>query len=753
MRPCSLRVAALLVLIACPNVPADEPAKPTTSATEANPAQPAPGHSIHGESFNEGPRQEAHLMPGMGKIHFPATVARPEAQRFIDQGVGQLHSFYYLEAERSFREAAKLDPGCPIAYWGMAMANVNNAKRAKGFLKEAQKQAKTTAISRRETLYLDALAAFYREQGSDKDRRRGLLEGLESIVQAAPEDLDAKAWLAMVAWQNGQSDGMNSRQAIDSILELVLQQEPMHPGAHHYRIHLWDGAKPEQALKSAALFGKSSPGIAHSWHMPGHTYTGLKRYADAAYQQEASARVDHAAMLRERTMPFEIHNYAHNNQWLCTSLSHAGRPRDAITVARNLIDQPRDPQKNGPNDGGSAQREGRARLTEVLIRYEFWDELIALGERGAIDWTDAPIEQKDRHYSLGVAYAAKGDTDKLAKERDALHALRPAETKKDESENAKPDAPKRERQRPSGPPGLDEAIAELDGYAKLARGETDAAFVEFEKAKGMRPERLARLHLAAGHTEKAESTARDAVNRHTNEFPPLACQVEILHALGKTQEAQAAYKTLGPMLSHADADSPVAIRLAAIAESWKSGAGWTPDPTPATVDPLTADRVDVATLGPLTWSPYMAESLAGTDTEGQLWDLSGHRDRNVLVIFYLGGKCPHCLQQLTEFGKAFDALKALNTDVVAISTDDIEATRAIKHNEAGVAFPMPLIADPSKALFKSYRTYDDFEDAPLHGTFLIDGHGGVRFHRIGSDPFLDVEFIKRETERIRKLME
>jgi peroxiredoxin len=746
----------LLLLIAHPAARGDEPTKPTASATESNPAQPAPGHSIHGESFNDGPRQEAHLMPGMGKAHFPATVAAPDAQAFIDQGVAQLHSFYYLEAERSFRQAAKLDPACPIAYWGMAMSNVNNAKRAKGFLKEAQERAKKTTITPRETLYIDALAAFYREQGTDKDRRRGLLEGLESIVQSSPEDVDAKAWLAMVAWQNGQADGINSRQAIDSIIDLALQQEPMHPGAHHYRIHLWDGAKPQRALTSAALFGKSAPGIAHAWHMPGHTYTSLKRYADAAYQQEASARVDHASMLRERTMPFEIHNYAHNNQWLCTSLSNAGRPRDAITVARNLIEQPRDPQKNGPNDGGSAQREGRARIVELLIRYEFWDELISLGENGAIDWTDVPVERKNRHYSLGVAYAAKGDTEKLSQQLDALNALKPADDKdkKDAAEGDKPGEKRSGRRRnQSGPPGIDNAIAELDGYLKLARGETDAAFAEFDKAKDMRPERLARLHLAAGHAEKAEATARNAVNSHPNEFPPMACLVEILQGVGKPKEAQAAFETLAPLLAQADADSPVAARLAALVRSWKTDEGWSAHAATPPVDPLTADRVDVTTLGPLTWTPYPAESLAGVDTEGQAWDLSAHRDRNVLVIFYLGGKCAHCLQQLAEFGKAVEELKALNTDVVAISTDDLEATRAIKHNEDGVKFPMPLIADPTLALFKSYRCHDDFEQTPLHGTFLIDGRGGVRFHRIGADPFLDVEFIKNETRRVGKLMQ
>ena len=178
----------------------------------------------------------------------------------------------------------------------------------------------------------------------------------------------------------------------------------MHPGAHHYRIHLWDGVKPIRAEKSAALFAKTAPGIAHAWHMPGHTYTGLKRYADAAYQQEGSARVDHAYMIRDRVMPFEIHNYAHNNQWLCTSLSHIGRVRDAIAVARNLVEQPRDPQKNGPNDGGSPQRSGRLRWSEILARYELWDDLIEATTSGALDWSNIPhgAEAEGLHAGSGL---------------------------------------------------------------------------------------------------------------------------------------------------------------------------------------------------------------------------------------------------------------------------------------------------------------------------------------------------------------
>ena len=68
------------------------------------------GHSQHGQAFNEGPRQQAYLMSGTGAVHLAVTTSNPTAQKFIDQGVGQLHGFWYFEAERSFRQAAMLDP-------------------------------------------------------------------------------------------------------------------------------------------------------------------------------------------------------------------------------------------------------------------------------------------------------------------------------------------------------------------------------------------------------------------------------------------------------------------------------------------------------------------------------------------------------------------------------------------------------------------------------------------------------------------
>src|SRR4029079_14692074 len=138
-------------------------------ASTTTTAGPLPGHSYHGEVFDEGPRQRAYLMTGMPKIHFPTTTKSPEAQKFFEQGVGQLHGFWYYEAERSFRQAAMLDRDCAMAYWGMAMANVENVNRAKKFMAECVKHK--TGITDRETPYIDAADAYFKADANKKKER------------------------------------------------------------------------------------------------------------------------------------------------------------------------------------------------------------------------------------------------------------------------------------------------------------------------------------------------------------------------------------------------------------------------------------------------------------------------------------------------------------------------------------------------------------------------------------------------------
>ncbi len=329
-----------------------------------------------------------------------------------------------------------------------------------------------------------------------------------------------------------------------------------------------------------------------------------------------------------------------------------------------------------------------------------------------------------------MAYAAKNDQARLAEQIGAL--------KKQSSSGAKA------------------ALAELEGLQLLARGEIGPAFDQFAKATSMRPEALARAHLAARNYGFAESTARQAVEKNPNQVPALAAQVEILHACGKEKEAREAYKALEPMARWADRDLPVFRRLEAVISRWKAEGTWTGSAPQAAnasgTDETAIDRIDLKTLGPLVWSPFSAESFSQTDTTGAPWKLANLKGKNVLIIFFLGGKCAHCMQQLQTFGKEYEALKKLNVETVAIGTDDLAAATALKNNKDGIKFPMAIVADPKLALFKLYRAYDDFENQPLHGTFLIDAEGKVRFQRISADPFLDVEFIKSEAARLNRMM-
>ena len=704
----------------------DEPVKPTAPASETNPAVPAAGHSVHGEAFNDGPRHAAYLMPGMGKIHFPITTKKSEAQAFMDQGVGQIHSFYYLEAERSFRQAAQIDPACGMAYWGMAMANINNPKRAQGFLKEARKRA--SGLGRHELLYLEALESFFKEGANAKTKRQGWLQGLETIVQEFPGDIDARAWLAMVTWQNSM-DGIGSRQAVDTLLDTVLQVEPMHPGA----------------IITAFTFGTVSNRFAPRNRPP--FMPGPRR---------DRARLAHAGPHLHRAEAICRRRLSTGGLGPCRPCLHDPRPRDALRDSQlraqqpvavhepqpyrpgarrhcrgaNLVEQPRDPQKNGPNDGGSPQRSGRARWAELLTRYELWDELIEATTSGALDWSNIPHEQEQKAYTLGLAYAAKNDQVKLAEQIGAL--------KKQTSAGAKT------------------ALAELEGLQLLARGDIGPAFEQFAKATSMRPEALARAHLAARNYGFAETNARQAVEKNPNQVPALAAQVEILHACGKDKEAREAYKALEPMARWADRDLPVFRRLDGVVSRWKAEGTWTgsaPEPANASgSDETVINRIDVKTLGPLVWSPFPAETFTRTDTTGAPWNLANLKGKNVLIIFFLGGKCAHCMQQLQTFGKEYEALKKLNVETVAIGSDDLDASKALKNNNDGIKFPMAVLPDPKLELFKLYRSFDDFEGQPLHGTFLIDTLGNVRFQRISADPFLDVEFIKGEATRVNRLL-
>lgn len=807
-------------------------------SSEESPAQDKTpeGHSYHGEAFNEGPRQAAYLMDSCGKVSFPITTENDTVQQFFNQGVAQLHGFWYLEAERSFRQVAAIEPECAMAYWGMAMANINNTKRAADFIAKAAKMKDT--VSERERMYIEALDAWYKADKSKATARaEKYTDALEKILYKYPDDLEAKAFLGLQMWVNRRHKiKIQSHLAVDALLQQVLKENPLHP-CHHYVIHLWDHERSENALHSAAMGGASAPGIAHMWHMPGHIYSDLKRYQDAVWQQEASARVDHAHMMRDEVLPDQIHNFAHNNEWLIRNLIKVGRVADGLSLAQNMTELPRHPKYNHFDKRGSAAY-GRMRLYDVLNTFELWDELIALSETPYLEPTDKPSEQIKRLRNLGRAWFRKGNREKgeeylalleqeladkeseqKSKGQEAADKVLAAAAKKSESANSESasestsaeaesvlekatetesaagdegsadagsekasakqagDAEKKtggcdkdddtdekkvstpdektkkaaekarksaERKLTGEISNIKNAIKEMKGHVALLEKDYDEALKRLKDGKDFPAEFRAEIQLLAGRQEDALKTARDNVSKKKNEVRPLACLIETLWQCDKKEDARKEFDKLREISGALDDNLALFRRLDPIAQELGFDDNWR---VAYEIPEDFGTRPSLDSLGPFRWQPHNAKPWTLPDVTGAPRSLADYAGEPVVVIFYLGSGCLHCAEQLQAFGPKTAEFREAGFSLIAISTDAQDKLTESHENYDG-DFPFPLVADPELDVFRKYRAYDDFEEQPLHGTFLIDGAGRVLWHDISYEPFMDADFLIKEGRRL-----
>src|SRR5713101_1646998 len=169
------------------------------------------------------PSLPARILTGQGRIHFPITTSSEKAQEFFNQGVAQMHSFWATEAERSFLQAAALDPQAPMPYWGIAMAaagdyrprfqlsrdgvspNVkkldSNPRTPQGgpgrAVAAVKKALELSAVPGKATdlekLYIASIAA--RRNPDSKDPDADYIQGLRAIIAAYPKEVEAKTYL------------------------------------------------------------------------------------------------------------------------------------------------------------------------------------------------------------------------------------------------------------------------------------------------------------------------------------------------------------------------------------------------------------------------------------------------------------------------------------------------------------------------------------------------------------------------------
>lgn len=139
---------------------------------------------------------------------------------------------------------------------------------------------------------------------------------------------------------------------------------------------------------------------------------------------------------------------------------------------------------------------------------------------------------------------------------------------------------------------------------------------------------------------------------------------------------------------------------------------------------------------PLVGKP--APEFTREDVDGKIWSLKEALKKGpVIVVFYLGYHCDHCVSQLFDLNEDIQLFEELGAQVVALSPDSSELTR--KRYARYGAFRFPVLSDHSNSIAEAYGVYtpakDGKEEELLHGTFVLDQQGVVRWAAFGDQPF------------------
>lgn len=690
-----------------------------------------------GDAFDSGPRQKPWVMSGIGVAHFPITTNNPEVQRWFDQGNALLHSFDYYEAERSFRWCLKLEPGNAMAYWGLAVAtevyDPSGKSRSADFIREAAKRK--ASVTERERLFIEAWEAALlpdplraaEADGGAEWRKSERTKRLETLCVKFPDDMEARAYLALMTMGD-------DRYGTELIIREILAHQPLHPGAHHYRIHNWDYNEPEQALASCRIYSEQVTAIGHAQHMPGHIYSIVGMWDEAAISMDAATRVEKRYMQDSLTFTFDNWNYGHNRSYLSYIQEQLGMPDEALAGARQLIDAPLDPQRNADNFR-STQSAGMRSLERVLLKYQRWDQLLS---KETFAWRDIPEDRINKAYVEARAWLGKGDVTQAQKALEAHARL----SKDGEADGLK---------------GIYEIQElELKGRLGIARGDSliglgllaEAAEREFNQQRSysdppVYPESLynalGEAYLDARSPFLAGEAFEKALSLTRNDLFALSGLVRAYAATGERAKATDAMARLLFVTRNGDKG----LRPLELARA----TGITAEPRDASPAPQrNYGQAALGQFGPGTWEPYAAPALEAHDASGQVVTLASYAGKNVILVFYLGTECSLCMEQLQAIGKKQGDWDALGTVVLAVSSPapsaNADAMRILGK------LPITQLSDVDHANARRFRSYDDFEDTELHSTLLIDKQGRVYWGRFGGEPFTDMDFLEKQLKRM-----
>jgi hypothetical protein len=236
----------------------------------------------------------------LGKVSF-ANSCQPAVQAGLERGVALLHSFWFRESEKAFREVLARDADCAIAGWGIASTLIGNtfatgpnpsqAQQAREAIERARATSRKTE---REQNFIEAIAQYYDLYPArpHMQRMKALSDAFELVAKRFPEDDEAQIFSAvyLTATQPLTDQTYAAALKAAAILEVQFKKHPDHPGVAHYLIHSYDFPSiAGKGMDAARRYSQIAPSAPHALHMPSHIFTRVGAWKESAAINERSA--------------------------------------------------------------------------------------------------------------------------------------------------------------------------------------------------------------------------------------------------------------------------------------------------------------------------------------------------------------------------------------------------------------------------------------------------------------------------------
>lgn len=279
----------------------------------------------------------------LGAITFSVS-GEAAALPHFEQGLLLLHSFEYEDARAAFQQAQQADSTFAMAFWGEAMTynhtlwsrQDRDAARATlarlGPTEEARLAQAETPL---EKGFLQAVHILYGE-GTKVERDQAYSDFMASLHAQYPDHHEVATFyaLSLLGAAAGRDEQRYEQSA--AVVEKVIAENPLHPGALHYLIHSYDDPGHARLAKAAAdEYAGVAPDATHALHMPSHIYLAMGLWDRVVDANIASWNASVKRM--QRVDPAKDARSYHAFSWLQYGLLQSGQEARARELLKKMI--------------------------------------------------------------------------------------------------------------------------------------------------------------------------------------------------------------------------------------------------------------------------------------------------------------------------------------------------------------------------------------------------------------------------------